>query len=307
MKDVDLLDGYAGLASGVADAARAAAERIRVHGRVAGESIVAIGLELTVQKAALGHGRFGAWIEAEFGWGAQHARRFMAVAERYGGETRIMRDLAPTALYALAAPSTPDEVRAAVEEAVAEQKAVTSSTIANLKKQYASIKAAMDVADRQRLEAIAAERARAAAAVAELKESLSLTAQAEVDALRARIAELEADPVWDIMKATLKEALEGNAEEEKEERRRKREEQKEKNAEREANRGKYAAYNLMLTVIGPIRALAENVLPQVSPESVMVGFVHEHDQASGMKSARKVRDYLNQLLELDQCQTTPKE
>ena len=49
----------------------------------------------------------------------QAARRFMHVAEAFGGEINNVLNLTATALYELAAPSTPDAVREAVGEVVA--------------------------------------------------------------------------------------------------------------------------------------------------------------------------------------------
>lgn len=83
------------------------------------EDIITIGHALIRQKHALPHGSFLPWIDDEFGMTEQHARRFMHVAEVYGGKANIMFDLTPTALYELAAPSTPPEVRAEVERRIA--------------------------------------------------------------------------------------------------------------------------------------------------------------------------------------------
>jgi hypothetical protein len=62
-------------------------------------------------KKALGHGRFQAWLAAEFGWSERMARNFMAVAARFA-KSAIIADLPIEAtaayLYLLAAPSTPD-------------------------------------------------------------------------------------------------------------------------------------------------------------------------------------------------------
>jgi hypothetical protein len=54
----------------------------------------------------------------------QSARRFMQVAERFKSNT--MLDLQPTVLYALAAPSTPDEV---VDEALERSEAGEKVTV----------------------------------------------------------------------------------------------------------------------------------------------------------------------------------
>jgi hypothetical protein len=73
------------------------------------EDLIEIGSELLAVKKALGHGRFQAWLDAEFGWGERMARNFMAVAGRFA-KTAIIADLPiePTAAYLLAAPSTPE-------------------------------------------------------------------------------------------------------------------------------------------------------------------------------------------------------
>lgn len=59
----------------------------------------------------------------------QHARRLMNVAERYTDKPNIVFDLNATALYELAAPSTPAEVRAAVEELLIDGEKVTVADI----------------------------------------------------------------------------------------------------------------------------------------------------------------------------------
>jgi Protein of unknown function (DUF3102) len=51
------------------------------------EDIIEIGQELIAQKAAL-PGQFLAWVEAEFGWQERMARRFMAIANKFGDADR---------------------------------------------------------------------------------------------------------------------------------------------------------------------------------------------------------------------------
>jgi hypothetical protein len=50
------------------------------------EDIVAIGHALIRQKAALPHGSFLPWIEAEFAMTPRTAQNFMKVAEQYGSK-----------------------------------------------------------------------------------------------------------------------------------------------------------------------------------------------------------------------------
>src|SRR5262245_16411051 len=102
---------YSCVNGNVAERARSTAERIREGGKRTLEDLIAVGNDLLATKAALPHGQFGPWLEAEFGWTERTARNFMAVAEAFGPKTEIISDLAiaPTAAYLLAAPSTPEE------------------------------------------------------------------------------------------------------------------------------------------------------------------------------------------------------
>jgi hypothetical protein len=77
--------------------------------------ILKVGEQLMAAKERLEHGRYTAWIEAEFGWSEQHCRRFVHVARRFKTNILFGLTFSPTALYTLAAPSTPE---AAVDEAV---------------------------------------------------------------------------------------------------------------------------------------------------------------------------------------------
>jgi hypothetical protein len=88
---------------------------IRSLVRRSAQDISDIGLKLIEVKERLGHGHFGTWLDSEFGWSEMTARRFMQVYERFKSHNLFDLDVAPSALYLLAAPSTSDE---AVEEAL---------------------------------------------------------------------------------------------------------------------------------------------------------------------------------------------
>lgn len=137
---------YAALPTEKAASARAAAERIRGRMQLAAESIIEVGRELIEQKKQLGHGNFLPWIEAEFGMSADSAGRFINVATRLGTEFRTVRNLAPTALYALAAPSTPEPVRTEVLERAAAGETVTAKQIAELKAKLLKAEGALEKA-----------------------------------------------------------------------------------------------------------------------------------------------------------------
>lgn len=87
--------------------------------------IIEIGQKLIEVKERLPHGEFGRWVDAEFGWQERMAQNFMRVAETFKSANFADLDIAPSALYLLAAPSTPE---AAVEEAVTQASNGTAVT-----------------------------------------------------------------------------------------------------------------------------------------------------------------------------------
>ncbi|MGK7947278.1 MAG: DUF3102 domain-containing protein [Xenococcaceae cyanobacterium] len=80
------------------------------------EDIINIGNNLIEVKERLGFGNFYDWLEVEFNWTSRTAVRFMSVAQRFNSDNvSDLNNILPSALYQLAAPSTPDE---AVTEAL---------------------------------------------------------------------------------------------------------------------------------------------------------------------------------------------
>lgn len=73
-------------------------------------SIPEIGQHLLAAKAALPHGRFAAWAEAELQMKARTAQNYMRAAAWLDGKSETLAQLPPTIVYALAAPDAPDEV-----------------------------------------------------------------------------------------------------------------------------------------------------------------------------------------------------
>ena len=105
---------YASLAPDLAEDARAVAQRVRAGHVRTMQTILEMGRELSGLKVRLGHGRFGPWLEAEFGAVARTAQNYMLAADRFGSTPEIISLLPPATVYALAAPSTPEPVRAEV-------------------------------------------------------------------------------------------------------------------------------------------------------------------------------------------------
>jgi hypothetical protein len=112
---------------------REAADRIRSRMTHSAQSIIEIGRDLIRVKERLGHGNFLPWIDREFRMTEKTAERFMSVAERFGDKFDSVSTLGLTALYELAAPSTPEEVRSEVEARVASGQSVTTAEVKELK------------------------------------------------------------------------------------------------------------------------------------------------------------------------------
>jgi hypothetical protein len=79
------------------------------------QNTIEIGQKLIEVKARLGHGNWQEWLKAEFDWSRETAARLMHVAQIFDQNPQFV-DFAPSALYLLAAPSTPESAR---EEAIA--------------------------------------------------------------------------------------------------------------------------------------------------------------------------------------------
>lgn len=93
--------------------------------RQTAENVVCIGRRLTASKEKLGHGRFENWLRAEFGWSLYSARRFMQVYRHFKTHNLCDLNIAISALYLLARPSTPEEARQEALEQAAQGETIT--------------------------------------------------------------------------------------------------------------------------------------------------------------------------------------
>jgi hypothetical protein len=100
------------------------AAEIRRLGKRVTEDIVEIGRHLAEAEEHVGHGNRGAflaWIEAEFGWSDQSARRFIHVYKRSHDPefNKLLNSGLPiSALYELAAPNTPPQARTEIVDRI---------------------------------------------------------------------------------------------------------------------------------------------------------------------------------------------
>jgi hypothetical protein len=89
------------------------AEAIRHLGKQMVADAIEIGLRLSECKQLLGHGNWLPWLDHEFQWSERTALNFMRIHELSLKSANVADlDLPASALYLLAAPSTPEAVRA---------------------------------------------------------------------------------------------------------------------------------------------------------------------------------------------------
>src|SRR3954471_3768687 len=93
-----------------AELARQVVEQVRKHQHRTSVEVIHIGRELRKVRDALGHGRFGDWLEAEFGWTPRTAQNYMRAADVFGGKCETVSHLPPATLYLLSAKSTPESI-----------------------------------------------------------------------------------------------------------------------------------------------------------------------------------------------------
>ncbi len=105
---------YSSLDPSCASQLQASAQAIRLMERNITADALRIGHELIIVKERLEHGAFQAWLSAEFAWSDRHARNYMAAAKQFYDKSEVISDLPLTTVCALAAPSTPEPVRANV-------------------------------------------------------------------------------------------------------------------------------------------------------------------------------------------------
>jgi hypothetical protein len=88
---------------------------IRERLKRSAQDIWEIGQRLCDVRNTLKHGQFDSWLKAEFGWSRRTAYNFINVYESFSNRANLAEvNIATSALYLLAAPSTPETLRQAV-------------------------------------------------------------------------------------------------------------------------------------------------------------------------------------------------
>ncbi|MHC5747338.1 MAG: DUF3102 domain-containing protein [Nostoc sp.] len=98
--------------------------------RRSAQDIWEIGQKLTDVRSRLKHGQFETWLKAEFGWSRRTAYNFINVYETLAERANFAQiDIATSALYLLAAPSTPQNVREEFLQRAHEGETITHKSI----------------------------------------------------------------------------------------------------------------------------------------------------------------------------------
>jgi hypothetical protein len=134
--EVSFLFDYSVVDAGVRDEVQQNIQAIHGLTKTAAKAVIEIGKRLIAIKTKLEHGQFLPCIKAEFGWSDRMAQRFMAVAEAFKSDNLSDLSFAPSALYALAAPSVPDDVRQEAITLAANGQTVTHATAKKIIEQH---------------------------------------------------------------------------------------------------------------------------------------------------------------------------
>ncbi|MEH2178725.1 DUF3102 domain-containing protein [Nostoc sp.] len=98
--------------------------------RRSAQDIWEIGQKLADVRSRLKHGQFETWLKAEFGWSRRTAYNFINVYEAFAERANFAQiDIATSALYLLAAPSTPENVREEILQRAMEGETLTHKSI----------------------------------------------------------------------------------------------------------------------------------------------------------------------------------
>lgn len=164
------------------------------------EDIIDIGRHLAEARECVAHGAWLDWVDAEFGWSDQTARRFIQVYELSLDakfNTLVEFELPLSALYQLAAPKTPEEARtevaARIEAGEKPSCAMVAEVIAKAKGND-HLTAGEEVFQETVKTAIAGTRQKKVASTADKTTTTNTDAGKSAEERRAYYAEADTDP-----------------------------------------------------------------------------------------------------------------
>lgn len=111
------------------------------------QNIIEVGKRLIQAKSLVNHGHWQAWLEQNFQFSQQTARKFMECAERFGKTLDVER-FKPSQLTEMLALPSAEETEKFIEQKAAEGKVVAEMTIKELREEIASYKKTIEQKDK---------------------------------------------------------------------------------------------------------------------------------------------------------------
>jgi DNA modification methylase len=109
---------------------------IRERLQYSAQAIWEIGQKLADVRSQLKHGQFDTWLQAEFDWSRRTAYNFINVYEAFNERANLAQiDIATSALYLLAAPSTSQEIREEFLQRAQEGETITHKKLSQVIKE----------------------------------------------------------------------------------------------------------------------------------------------------------------------------
>ena len=105
------------------------AAEIRRLGKRTLADVIEIGARLTECKRICGHNNWLPWLDREFGWAETTAQRFMRVHKLAQSKSGKLPDLPVSAIYLLAAPSTPEPAKTEIIERAKAEEALSVTEV----------------------------------------------------------------------------------------------------------------------------------------------------------------------------------
>lgn len=176
---------------------------IRSLMRRTAQDILEIGQRLKEVKAQLGHGQFRNWLQSEFEMSVSAANKFMQVHEYFKNVNFTDLQVALSALYLLAAPSTPSDARQEALFRASQGENITYS------------KAKAIVRDRKATQAVQKQTIDVSAQTTEIRDSKEVPNNANKDTktvAQGTLFRLWVDDIGTIIRLYQKDELEGRGE-----------------------------------------------------------------------------------------------
>ncbi|MEM6404071.1 MAG: DUF3102 domain-containing protein [Cyanobacteria bacterium P01_D01_bin.116] len=161
------------------------------------QDIWEIGQRLADVRDQLKHGQFESWLKAEFGWSRRTTYNFIKVYEAFGERAKLaqMNNISASALYILAAPSTPQKVR---EEVLLKAQEGEKITHKELRSEIEQIKLESNPPEVEKKDFTPITETELPVAPATIPEIIQLASQTVIDVKSVEVEEPELEKIYPV-------------------------------------------------------------------------------------------------------------